>query len=54
MQFYIQQKEEHRLKHYLSIDLTIGAYAIVLKNIFLSHQFKRRLQNFDSGEIEPI
>ena len=56
MQFYIQQKEQNRLKHYLSIDLTIQAmsvYAIVLKDIFLSYQFKP-LQNFDSGEIVPI
>ena len=56
MPLYIQQKEQNRLKHYVSIDLTIHAmsvYAIVLKHIFLSYQFKP-LQNIDSGEIVPI
>ena len=49
MQFYIQQKEQNKLKHYLSIDLAIyRLYAIVLKDIFSAHQFKP-FQNYDSG-----
>ena len=49
MQFYIQQKEQNRLKYFLSNDLTIQAmYYRSERSIFLSHQFK------SAGEIMPI
>ena len=52
LQFYIQQKEQNGLKQYINLTL-YRLYAIVLKDIFLSHQFKP-LQNFSAGEIVLI